>query len=181
MSVSRIIYPAIHTLHNPATAKACLRVHIRNCLIVFCLYHWWSSSNSRSINYVIKAMWSYCDTIAIGDTSYRHELIRSPLSTNRFVSPRSSESALSYTHRKHNGVTIASNDRTLNLTTLHWRHIYINLQLSSFAIYQMESIPRHSGPMSWVLFAHAQWVCLKYELIRISPFGRHDSNISIFG
>jgi len=48
-----------------------------------------------SINYVIKVMSSYCDTIAIGDTSDEYELIWSQLSPNKFVSPRASESALS--------------------------------------------------------------------------------------
>ena len=87
----------------------------------------------ESTNYVIKVLWSCCDTIAIGDTSYRYELIRSQLSTNRFVSPRASESALSYTHRVCIGLMIAANDWTLNLTTLYWSQIYSILQLSSSA------------------------------------------------
>jgi hypothetical protein len=74
---------------------------------------------AMSINYIIKVMSSYCDTIAIGDISSHYELIGSQLSTNRFVSPGASESALSYTHRVRNGLIIAANDRTLNLTTLH--------------------------------------------------------------
>jgi len=89
----------------------------------------------RSANYVIKVISSYCDTIAIGDISYCYELIRSQLSTNRFVSPRASESALSYTHRVRNGLMIAANDRTLHLTMLYWSQIYSILQLSCFAIY----------------------------------------------
>jgi len=99
----------------------------------------------RSINNVIKVMSLYCDTIAIGDISYRYEPIWSQLSTNRFVSPRASESALSYTHRVCNGLKVAANDRTLNLTTLYWSQIYSILQLSCFAIYWMENIPRHLG------------------------------------
>jgi len=101
-----------------------------------------------SINYVIKVISSYCDTIAIGDISYRYELIWSQLSTNRFVSPKASESALSYTHRVRNGLMIAANDRTLNLTTLYWSQIYSILQLSCFAIYWMECILHHSGHMN---------------------------------
>jgi len=103
---------------------------------------------AMSINYVIKITSSYCDTIAIGDTSYESELIWSQLSTNRFLSPRASESALSYTHRVCNGLMIAANDRTLNLTTLYWSQIYSFLQLSWFAIHWTESIPRHSGRMN---------------------------------
>jgi len=102
----------------------------------------------RSINYVIKVICLYCDTIAIGDTSYEYELIQSQLSTNRFVSPRASESALTYTHRVHIGLMIVANDRTLNLTMLYWRQIYSTLQLSCFAIYRTESIPCHSGHMN---------------------------------
>jgi len=101
-----------------------------------------------SINYVIKVMSSYCDTIANGDTSYGYELIWSRWSTNKFVSPRAHESALSYTHRVRNGSLIAANNRTINLTTLYWSQIYSILQLSWFAIYWAESIPRHSGHMN---------------------------------
>jgi len=101
-----------------------------------------------SINYVIKVMSSYCDTIAIGDTSYRYELIWSQLSTNRLMSPRASESALSYTHRVRNRLMIAANNRTLNLTMLYWSQIYRILQLSWFAIHWTESIPHHSGHMN---------------------------------
>jgi len=100
------------------------------------------------INYIIKVMSSYYDTIAIGDTSYRYELIQSQLSTNRLVSLRASESALTYTHRVRNGLMIATNDRTLNLTMLYWSRIYSILQLSCIAIYWMESIPRHTGHMN---------------------------------
>jgi len=100
------------------------------------------------INYIIKVMSSYCDTTAIGDTSYAYELIWSQLSTNRFVSPRASERALSYTHRVRNGLIIAANDRTLSLTALYWNQIYSILHQSYFAIYQMGSIPHHSGHMN---------------------------------
>ena len=98
-------------------------------------------------------MCSYSDSIAIGNTSYGYELIQSQLSTNRFVSPRAGESALSYTHWVHNGLMIPANDRSLNWTTLYWSQIYSYLQLSCFAIYQMESIPRrsaHMSPRSWL-------------------------------
>jgi hypothetical protein len=101
-----------------------------------------------SINYVIKVMSSYCDTIAIGDISYRYELIGSQLSTNRFLSPRASESALSYTHRVRNGLMIAAIARTLNLTTLNWSQVYSILQLSCFAIFWTESILHHLGHMN---------------------------------
>jgi hypothetical protein len=39
------------------------------------------------------------------------------------------------THRVHNGLMIAANDRTLNFTMLDWSQIYSILQLSCFAIY----------------------------------------------
>jgi len=99
----------------------------------------------RSINYVIMVMCSYCDTIAIGDTSYGYELIWSQLSTNRVVSPRASESALSYSHQVRNGLTIAANDRTLNLSMLHCSQIYSDLHMSRFAINRTECILRPSG------------------------------------
>jgi len=60
----------------------------------------------------------------------RYELISSQVSTNRFVSPRARESALSYTHRVNNALTISATDTTPNLTTLFWSQIYSNLQLS---------------------------------------------------
>ena len=85
-----------------------------------------------SICYVLKVMSSYCDTIAIGDTSYGYDLIWSQLSKNWFLSPRASESALSYTHRVCIGWMIAANDRTLNLTMIYWSQIYTILQLSCF-------------------------------------------------
>jgi len=97
---------------------------------------------------VIKVMCLYHDPIAIGDTSYAYVLIWRQLSTNRFVSPRASETALSYTHWIHNGLTIMANNRSLNLTTLHWRQRYSNLQLSCFTIYWTENIPCHSGHMN---------------------------------
>jgi len=103
---------------------------------------------SRSINYVMKVMCMYCDTIAIVDTSFGYELIWCQSSTIRFMSPRASENALSYTHRVRNGITIAANDRTLNLTTLYWCQICCDLQLPSFVKYQPESIQRHSGHMN---------------------------------
>jgi len=93
-------------------------------------------------------MCSYCDTIAIGNTLYGYKLIWSQLSTNRFVSPRASESALSYTHRVRNGLIITANNRTLTLNTLHGSEIYSELQLSSFAIYWTEFILRHLGHMN---------------------------------
>jgi len=97
--------------------------------------------NPRSINNVIKVMSSYCNTVAIGDISYRYKPIWRQLSTNRFVSPTASVSALSYTHRVHNVLMVAANDRTLDLTTLYWSQLYSILQLSCFAIYWTESIP----------------------------------------
>jgi len=109
----------------------------------------------RSINYVIKVMSSYCDTIAIGDTPYEYKLFWSQLSINRFVSPRASESALPYSHQVRNSLIIAANDRTLNLTTLYCSQIYCIVQLSCFAIYWTESIPRHSGhinPKAYLLW-----------------------------
>jgi len=137
---------------------------------------------AKSTNYVIKVMSSYCDTIAIGDTPYACELIWSQLSINRFVSPRASESALSYTHRVRNSLIIAANDRTLNLTTLYWRQIYSILQLSCFAIYWTESIPRHSGHMNRKSHSHqTKKVWSNYGLIRTSPFSRLGSDISIIG
>ena len=100
------------------------------------------------IDYVLKVMSSDCHTIAIGDSSYECKLIWSQLSTNRFVSPSASESALSYTHRVRNGLIIAANDRTLNLTTVYWSQIHSIQQLTCIAIYWMESILLHSGHMN---------------------------------
>ena len=159
MSVSLIIYHAIHTLINPKTAKACFGVLIPNSLIIHWLYHGWSSSNSRSIYYVIKVMCLHCNIIAIGDTLYEYELIWSQLSTNRFVSPRASESALSYTHQGHNGLIIVANDSTLNFATPDWSQIYSDLKLSSVAIYRTESIPRHSGQMNPKSYLPRHRVC----------------------
>jgi len=102
----------------------------------------------RSINYIINVMCLYCDTFAICDTWYRYKLIWSRLSTNRFVSPRASERALSYTHQVRNSLTITVNTRSLNVTTLYWRQIYSNLQLSCLAINWMENILRHSEHMN---------------------------------
>ena len=108
--------------------------------------------------------------------------IWSQLSTNRFVSPRGSESALWYTHRVRNGLMTAANDRTLNLTTLYWSQIYSILQLSCFAIYWTESIPRHSGRTNRKSHSHqTKKVWSKEGLIRTSPFGRLGYDISIIG
>jgi len=129
-------YQTFHTLNNPKTTKAYFGVLIRNCLC-----HPLSSTvdrrvqTLRSINYVITVFSSEWDNIAIGDILSKYELIRSQLSTNRFVSPRGGDSALSYSHRVRNDFMIAANDKTLNLTTLNWSHIYSILQLSCFAIY----------------------------------------------
>jgi len=102
----------------------------------------------RSINYVIKILRSYCDTIAIGDTKYRYEFIWTQLSTNRFMSPRASESALSDTHQVSNGLMIAANNRSLKWTILYWSLIYCHLQLSCLAIYWTQSVLCHSAHMN---------------------------------
>jgi hypothetical protein len=99
----------------------------------------------RSIMYVMKGMCWVCDLMGIGDTSYRYEFMWCQLSTNWFVSPRASENTLWCTQWIHSGFTIAAYDRSLNLTALNWSHIYGYLQLSCFAIYQMDSIPYHLG------------------------------------
>jgi hypothetical protein len=109
------IYQTIHTLNNPKTAKACFGVLIRNCLYHPCFYDWWSNSNCHE--YKLRhqgnelVLWHYCYWRYL--SHYEH--IGSQLSTNRFVSPRASESALSYTHRVRNGLMIAANARTLRL------------------------------------------------------------------
>jgi len=100
----------------------------------------------RSFIYVIKVICSSCDIIAIGNTSYGYELIWSQLSTNSFTSPRASESALSYTHRVRNSLTILANDKILNVTPVYWSQTYSDLQRSTFAIYSTEGIPHHSRP-----------------------------------
>jgi len=126
-------------------------------------------------------MCSYCDTIAIHDTENGYELIWTQLSTNRFLSPRPSESAHSYTHRVCNGLTIAANVRTLIWTTLYWGQMYSDLQLSSFAIYRTESIlhlSRHMNPKShsprhrergrtegWFISVHSVDMTLIYRLL----------------
>jgi hypothetical protein len=125
-------------------------------------------------------MSSYCNTIAIGGTSYEYDLIWSQLSTNWFLWPTACESALSYTHWVRNRLLIAANARTLNLTTLNWSQVYSILQLSCFAIYCTESIPRHLGRM----MSHSPqtknaWS--KSGLIRISPFGQLGSDVSNTG
>jgi len=136
----------------------------------------------RSNNYVMKVICSYCDTIAIGDTSYEYQLIWSQSSLNKFVSPGPNGRALSYTHRILIGLMITVNDRTLNLTTLYWCQIYSILQLSCFAIYQMESIPCHSGHMNprshlprpgkcgqtkgWFVYVHSvDWAPIYWSLV----------------
>jgi hypothetical protein len=93
-------------------------------------------------------MCSDCNTIVLGNFLYTYKLMRSLLSTNRFLSPRPSESSPSYTHRVHNTWTVAVNHRTLDLTKLCWSHIYSDLPLSCFAIYQNESILCHLGHMN---------------------------------
>jgi len=119
-------------------------------------------------------MCSCCDTIAISNTLYGYELIWCQLSTNRFVSQRASESALSYTHQVHNGLRIAANDRTLNLTMLHWSQIYSDLRLSSFAIYQTECILRHSGHVNPKCYSpkHRQCGRTKGWLVLLHPVNR---------
>jgi hypothetical protein len=102
----------------------------------------------RSINYIVKVLCSDCDTFAICNTLYRYKFIWSQLSTNRFVSPRASESALSYTHWVHNNLTIMANNWSLNHPMYYWSQIYRNIQPSCFAIYWMENILRHSGHMN---------------------------------
>jgi hypothetical protein len=135
-----------------------------------------------SANYVIKVVSSYCDTIAIGDISYYYEPIQSQLSTTRFVSPRASESALSYTHWVRNGLMITANDRTPNLSMFYWSQIYSILQLGCFALYWTESIPRHSGHMNRKShLPQTKKLWSKQGLIHISPFGWQDSDISIIG
>jgi hypothetical protein len=134
-----------------------------------------------SINYVIKVMGSYCDTIAIGDISSHYELIWSQLSTNWYLSPFASESALSHTHRVCNGVMIAANNSPLNFTTLYWGQIYRVQQLCCFAIYRMESILRHSGPMSKSPSPQTKEMWSKWWLIYTTSFGWQDSDLSIIG
>jgi hypothetical protein len=148
MSVSLIYIRCSTPLTILRLPKPVFGVYIRNCTIILYLYCWWSSSNSKSTNYVIKVICWNCDTMAIGDSLYKYELIWSQLWTNRFVSPRASESTLSYTHWVRNSLMIAANDRTLNLTMLYWSQMYSILQQSCFAIYWMESIPCHLGYMN---------------------------------
>jgi len=122
------------------------------------------------------------DSITISDSSYRYELIWSQLSSNRFVSPRAGDSAITYTPRVRNGLMIAANNRTLNLSMLHWSQIYSVLQLSYFAICQIESIPCCSGNMNRKAhLPQALKMWLKQGLIHSMPFGWQNSNLSIIG
>jgi len=126
----------------------------------------------RSINYINKVTCSSCNAIAIGDTLYTYELIRTQLPTNRFMSPAASESALSYNPWVRNHLTIVAKDRSVHLTMLYWSQIFSNLQLSWFAIYGMESIPCHLGYINRKSHSpqiHKVW--LKCGLIWISLFG----------
>jgi hypothetical protein len=132
----------------------------------------------RSISYVIKVICSYCDTIAIGDTLYEYELIWSQLSTNSFGSPRASESALSYNHRVRNGLMIVANNWTLNLTSLYWSQytVFYNWAVLPYIGWRVsrttQNICKSHSPQTKKVWS-------KSELIRISPFGRLGSNISI--
>lgn len=102
----------------------------------------------RRSNCVMKVMCSYCDTFAISDTLYRYKLILSQVSTNGFMSPWTSESVLSHAQWVHNGSTIVVNDRSCNLTMLHWSEIYSFLRVGWFATSRVETMPRHSGHMN---------------------------------
>ena len=116
----------------------------------------------------------YCYTIAIIDSSYEYELIWSQLPTNSFLSPRACESGLSYAKPVHNGLLIAAMNRTLNLLTLYWSQIYSILQLSCFAIYQMESILHHSGllnPKSYLPWPRS-CVCNKGWFVQVYSLDR---------
>jgi len=141
------IYQTIHTLDNRTTAKPILEFTYITASSPFA-----STNDSRVLTpkstfYVIQVMCSYCDTIAISDILYEFELFWSQLSMDGFMSPRASESAPSYTHRVRDGLMIAANNRTINLTMLYWSQIYSILQLIYCAIYRTENIPCHSGPM----------------------------------
>ena len=69
------IHQTIHALNNPKTAKACFGVLIRTAFVILASTIDGQVLTSRSSNYVIKVISPYCDTIAIGDTSYEFELI----------------------------------------------------------------------------------------------------------
>jgi hypothetical protein len=97
-----------------------------------------------------------------------------------FVSPRASECALSYAHQVRNDLMIAANARTLNMTTLNWSQLSSILQLSCFAIYWTESILCNLGHMNHKSHSpQTKKVWSKKGLIRISPFGRLGSDVSI--
>jgi len=136
----------------------------------------------RRINYIIQQMFLNCDTIAIGYTSYRHKVIWSQIWMNRFMSPRASESALSYTHRLWNCLTVPAYNRSLNMTILYWTKIYRYLRLSCCTIYWMESIPCRLGYMNLKSCSpQTDKVWSKYGVLCISPFRWPGSNISIIG
>ena len=143
------IYQTINTLHILRLSKPVSEV---TCITASSSLTSIMDSGVRtpmSMNYIIKVIRWYCNTIAIGDISYRYLLIWSQFSTNRFMTPRASESGLSYTHRVCNGLMIAAPDRTLNLTMLDWSQIYSILPLGHIAIYGTESIPRNTQHMNW--------------------------------
>jgi hypothetical protein len=133
----------IHTFNNQNTAKDCFAVHIGNCLIILAFNCWLSSSISQEYYYIIKVMNLDCEKIAISTTSYRNKLIRSQLSTNRFMLPKPSDSGPSYTPQIHNSLTIPSNNRSLDMTILYCSERYSTLELNCFAKYWMESTLRN--------------------------------------
>jgi hypothetical protein len=126
-----------------------------------------------SSNYIIKIICLKCNIIAICDTLYEYELIRSQLWTSRFLSPSASESAHRYTHRVSNCFIIAANARTGNFTMLYLSQMYSILQLRCFAINWTESILHHLGHKNRESHSpQTKKVWSTLGLTRISSFGR---------
>jgi hypothetical protein len=69
------IYQTIHTLNNSKTAKAVSEFSFVTAFVILASTIDGRVPTLMSANYVIKVMSLYCDTIAIGDISYRYELI----------------------------------------------------------------------------------------------------------
>ena len=63
------IYQTIHTLNNPKAVKSSLEFTYVTASSFLAFTIDGRVLTPMSINYVIKIMSSYCDTIAIGDTS----------------------------------------------------------------------------------------------------------------
>jgi len=111
------------------------------------------------INHVNRVIFSYCGTLANDNTLNQYEFISSQLSAIRFVSPRASETAQSYTHWVHDSVTITANDRSRTWLSFigakdsvicHWAFLpYIELRASCTTQHMKITTPVHGSKKVW--------------------------------